>query len=57
MLNGHWLGLYTGSNSGIALLEIDDLSDHYEGQAFAYDSKSPSKKKGFMGKGLVGSGV
>jgi hypothetical protein len=36
MMNGHWLGRYQGSNAGRVLIEIDDVGDHYEGQAFLY---------------------
>ena len=39
MMNGQWLGRYQGSNSGKVLIEIDDVGDHYEGQAFVYDDE------------------
>lgn len=37
-MNGVWHGSYKGSNSGEIVLEIDDLGDHFEGCAYAYDS-------------------
>lgn len=36
-MNGQWIGPYTGTNSGALVLEIDDLGDHFEGRAYAYE--------------------
>jgi hypothetical protein len=43
-MNGQWLGLYSGTNSGILILELDDVSDHYEGAVMAVvnDAALPS---------------
>ena len=38
MINGQWIGLYTGSNTGTLVVELDDIGTHYEGRAYAYDS-------------------
>jgi hypothetical protein len=37
-MNGQWIGPYSGTNSGLLVVELDDLGDHYEGFAYAYDS-------------------
>lgn len=36
-INGQWVGRYTGTNSGLLVIELDDMSTHYEGSAYAYD--------------------
>ncbi len=36
-LSGQWLGKYSGSNSGTLVIEIDDVGDHYEGAACAWE--------------------
>ena len=40
MMNGQWMGEFTGSNSGLLVVNIDDMGDHYEGHAVAFDSDS-----------------
>src|SRR5258708_26550868 len=37
-MHGQWIGQYSGSNFGTAVLDIDDREDHYEGYAYALDS-------------------
>jgi hypothetical protein len=39
-MNGQWIGRYTGSNTGLLVVEIDDMGTHYEGRAFAYDDNT-----------------
>ncbi len=39
-MKGQWIGSYAGTNSGALVLEIDDLGDHFEGRAYAYDSNA-----------------
>jgi hypothetical protein len=39
-MNGQWIGRYSGTNSGLLVIDIDDLDTHYEGRAFAYDDNS-----------------
>jgi len=36
-INGQWIGLFNGTNSGTLVLELDDMGSHYEGRAYAYD--------------------
>lgn len=36
-LSGQWIGRYTGSNKGTFVVELDDVGDHYEGSATAWD--------------------
>jgi hypothetical protein len=36
-MNGSWYGLYTGTNSGLAVVEIDDRGDYFEGSVYAYN--------------------
>jgi hypothetical protein len=39
-MQGQWLGRYTGTNSGEAIIELDEIEDHYEGKAFIFDSRT-----------------
>jgi hypothetical protein len=36
-MNGQWIGRYSGTNSGLLVIDLDDMATHYEGRAFAYD--------------------
>jgi hypothetical protein len=36
-VNGQWIGRYSGTNTGLLVIELDDLGTHYEGVARAYD--------------------
>jgi len=36
-ISGQWIGRYTGTNSGLLVIELDDMGDHYQGRAYAYD--------------------
>jgi hypothetical protein len=36
-MNGQWTGRYSGSTSGLLLIDLDDMDTHYEGRMFAYD--------------------
>ncbi len=38
-MRGQWIGPFQGTNKGIAVIELDDLGDHYEGVAFAYSER------------------
>jgi hypothetical protein len=38
-LAGQWIAQYSGSNSGTLVIELDDVGDHYEGTACAWDDK------------------
>jgi len=53
-MNGQWMGTYTGTNSGMVALEIDDVGNEYAGLAFAHDNvRSPAMVGEFhMPKGL-----
>ncbi len=39
-MNGQWIGRYTGTNTGLLVVDFDDMETHYEGHAFAYDDNS-----------------
>jgi hypothetical protein len=39
-MNGQWIGPYTGSNSGLLVVDLDDMGTHYEGRAFAWEANS-----------------
>jgi hypothetical protein len=39
-LNGQWLGKFTGSNNGYAIINIDDRGDHYEGVAYMHSDNT-----------------
>jgi hypothetical protein len=36
-MNGQWTGRYSGTNSGLLVIDLDDMGNHYEGHACAYD--------------------
>jgi hypothetical protein len=36
-LNGQWVGRFTGTNSGTAVLEIDDRGTHFEGWLYVFE--------------------
>ncbi|MDQ0511710.1 FRG domain-containing protein [Ancylobacter amanitiformis] len=38
-MNGQWLGAYGGTNTGTAILELDDMGDRYVGALYAYDAR------------------
>ena len=38
-MRGQWIGPFQGTNKGVAVIELDDLGDHYEGVAFAYSER------------------
>jgi len=37
LMNGQWIGRYSGTNSGQLVVDLDDRGTHYEGTACAYD--------------------
>lgn len=40
-MNGQWLGRYAGVNPGTAIINIDNMGDHYEGIAYLHpDNKA-----------------
>jgi len=39
-LAGQWIAPYTGTNTGILVIELDEIGDHYEGTACAWDNGS-----------------
>jgi hypothetical protein len=39
MLQGQWIGRYSGTNSGEAILELDLIGTNYEGRAYVYDDR------------------
>jgi FRG domain len=58
---GQWIGNYTGTNSGLLVIDLDDFGTHYEGIAWAYDDdpllpgtfvaiKSPDKQTSFQSR-------
>ncbi|MEJ0012295.1 MAG: FRG domain-containing protein [Bauldia sp.] len=36
-MQGQWIGKYQGSNSGTAVVDLDDFGDHLEGNAYVFD--------------------
>jgi hypothetical protein len=36
-LRGQWITRYSGSNTGTAVLDLDEFDDHFAGTAFAWD--------------------
>src|SRR4029077_16715088 len=58
-MNGQWSGSYRGTNSGLLVMDLDDMDTHYEGRVFAYDDtpalpgtfafiKTPDKRSSFQ---------
>src|SRR6266550_351559 len=39
-MRGQWIGPFQGANQGVAIIELDDAGDHYEGVAFAYSERA-----------------
>lgn len=39
-LSGQWIARYAGSNAGTLVIELDEIGNHYEGTACAWDDKS-----------------
>jgi FRG domain len=37
-LNGQWIASYSGSNSGLVVVDVDEVGDHFEGRACAWDA-------------------
>lgn len=37
-MNGQWIGTYSGTNSGMLVLDLDDVGSIYQGIVFAYDN-------------------
>jgi hypothetical protein len=56
-MNGQWIGLYGGTNTGRLIVELDDIGRHYEGYAYAHDDipSLPSFRAtlGFVPKGQI----
>jgi hypothetical protein len=40
LFSGQWLGRYSGTSSGILVIDLDDMGTHYEGRACAYDDNT-----------------
>lgn len=36
-MHGQWVGRYAGSNQGFMVADLDDVGNHYEGHAYAFD--------------------
>ncbi|MGQ0681958.1 FRG domain-containing protein [Bradyrhizobium sp.] len=41
-MRGQWIGAFRGTSEGVAIIELDDVGNHWEGSAFAYSS-TPSQ--------------
>ena len=41
-VEGQWIGSFEGSSSGTLVVDLDDLGDHWEGHAFAFDADTNS---------------
>jgi FRG domain len=38
-LNGQWIARYSGTNTGLLIVELDDYGDHYEGNGVLFDDR------------------
>jgi hypothetical protein len=36
-MNGQWVGRYSGSTTGLLVIDLDDMGTHYDGRACAYE--------------------
>jgi hypothetical protein len=39
-MRGQWLGTYSGTNSGSAIVDIDDVGNRFNGYAYMYDNNA-----------------
>jgi hypothetical protein len=39
-MKGQWLGRFSGTNAGTAVLEIDEVGSFFQGQAYVFDDRS-----------------
>jgi hypothetical protein len=39
-MQGQWIGKYQGTNAGLAILELDEVGDQFEGRAYMYDDRA-----------------
>ena len=37
-MRGQWIGPFKGTSEGVAIVELDDMGDHFQGSAYAYSS-------------------
>jgi hypothetical protein len=37
-MNGQWMGVYSGTNTGIVVADLDDIGTAYAGDVFVYDN-------------------
>ena len=47
LLRGQWIASYSGSNTGTAVLDLDEFDDHFAGTAFAWDD-NPAYPNSFV---------
>lgn len=40
MLQGQWIGQYAGTNTGHAMLELDEIGPSYEGRVYVFDDQT-----------------
>lgn len=38
-MRGQWIGRFSGSNAGVALVEVDEVGPNFEGQAYVFDDR------------------
>ena len=39
-MRGQWIGGYTGTNSGSAIVDVDEVADRLKGYAYMYDNNA-----------------
>jgi hypothetical protein len=39
-MNGQWMGVYSGTNAGIVVADLDDVGATYSGVVFVYDNNT-----------------
>lgn len=37
-MRGQWIGPFKGTGESVAIIELDDTGDHFEGSAYAYSA-------------------
>src|SRR6185312_12631785 len=38
-MHGQWVGRYVGTNTGLLVIDLDDMGDHYEGLVYVWDDR------------------
>jgi hypothetical protein len=54
-VRGQWVGAYAGSNSGLAIVDIDEVGGQFRGYAYMYDSNQGLPRLDWTRSAFVGA--